>query len=139
MATVPDRRKLIYVIDDEQVIARTLAVILQRAGYTTDFFHGAEQALKAAESRRPDLIVTDVMLTGMSGIRLAELVAGAYPKLPVLLISGELETSRLVADAKQRGFNFYVHPKPMLPELLLSEVAKLTSMPTPDGNDVIAA
>ena len=139
MSTIPDRRKLIYVIDDEQVIARTLAVILQRAGYTTDFFYGAEQALQAAASRRPDLIVTDVMLTGMSGIRLAELGAGAYPELPVLLISGELETSRLVADAKQRGFNFYVHPKPMLPELLLSEVAKLTSVPIPNCNDVIAA
>lgn len=139
MTTIPDRRKLIYVIDDEQVIARTLAVILQRAGYATDFFYSAEQALKAAASRRPDLIVTDVMLAGMSGIRLAEVVAGACPELPVLLISGEVETNRLVADAKQRGFNFYVHPKPMLPQRLLDEVAKLTSIPISNCNETIAA
>ena len=139
MTTIPDRRKLVFVIDDEQVIARTLAIILQRAGYTTDFFYSAEQALIAAESRRPDLIVTDVMLTGMSGIRLAEVLASACPGLPVLLISGEVETSRLVEDAKQRGFNFYVHPKPMLPERLLSEVEKLTSLSTPSCDAIVAA
>ena len=116
---------LIFVIDDEQVIARTLAIILQRAGYSTEFFSSAEDALNAATLRRPNLVVSDVMLNGMNGIRCAHLMQNKYPALPFILMSGQAETARLIDEARERGQRVQVHAKPMHPESLLQEVARL--------------
>jgi CheY-like chemotaxis protein len=52
----------VFVVDDEPVIAETLAQILRREGFTTDFFTRATAALTSAQTFAPDLLIADVVI-----------------------------------------------------------------------------
>lgn len=118
-------RKVVFVVDDEHVIARTLAIILSRAGFDTESFVSAEAVLERAQSKRPDAIVSDVILDGMSGIRLAEVLEDRLPGVPIVLISGQTSTSELLRAAEKQGHPVFIHPKPIQPATLIAEVSRL--------------
>jgi two-component system NtrC family response regulator len=50
----------VFVVDDEAIIATTLAVILRHEGFETDSFTSPQDALKAARDDAPDLLVADL-------------------------------------------------------------------------------
>jgi CheY-like chemotaxis protein len=76
-------------VADEQVIASSLAAILQQHGYSTTSFTSPLKALAAARSRAPDLLISDLVMRGISGVDLADEVKGQYPECKVLLFSGQ--------------------------------------------------
>jgi hypothetical protein len=61
----------IFVSDDESLIASTLANILQMKGFSAEFFISPLEALTAARSKAPDLLVSDVTSPGIFGIDFA--------------------------------------------------------------------
>ena len=67
----PAPQALAYVVDDEEVIATTLAMILSKSGFEAKAFTQPLEALRAAELRCPDFLVTDVAMPVMHGIDLA--------------------------------------------------------------------
>lgn len=121
-------RKRIYVADDEQIIAKTICLILTNAGYECSFFFSAEAILEAVTQHAPDLVLSDVVLTGpMTGIDLAEIIADKYAHTRVMLLSGQAQTSELLDKAQERGFQLRVHAKPIHPGVMLQEIATLLS------------
>ena len=68
-------------VDDESVIASTLAMILNASGYRAMSFTSAAEAIAAAELNCPDLLLTDVSMPGMNGIELGKFVQDSLPKL----------------------------------------------------------
>ena len=62
---------VVFVVDDEVVIAQTLAMILERNGYSVRFFTDPLEALTNVEIDRPDLLISDVVMPQLSGIDLA--------------------------------------------------------------------
>jgi CheY-like chemotaxis protein len=56
-----------FIVDDEHVIATTLAVILQNDGFSTKAFTDPLEDLTSAESDPPDLVISDVMMPGITG------------------------------------------------------------------------
>jgi len=80
----------LFFVEDETELARGMAAMLQRRGYAVHRFPDAESALSAAEAHAGplDLLVTDVVLPGMGGAKLAEEIRGLWPELPVLFVSG---------------------------------------------------
>ena len=93
----------VFVVDDEDVIASSLAMILRfQGGFHATSFTDPLKALKAAQAEAPDLLITDVGLPGLSGIRLAEAARVWRPDLPILIITGyvgkSLETLRLAPN-----------------------------------------
>jgi len=115
--------KLVFVVDDESCIADTLAAILRMSGYTATAFYDGESALAACHSAAPDLIISDVIMPGMSGIELAIEVRERYPQCRVLLFSGMAATTDLLERARQRGHEFEVLAKPLHPADLLAKMA----------------
>ena len=115
----------IFVVDDEPVIASTLAAILQMNGFSAEFFTSPLEALAAARSKAPDLLISDVTMPDISGIDLAMLMRAQYPTCKILLFSGHPATCGLIEDARARGHEFHLLLKPVAPAELLLEIGKM--------------
>ncbi|HUD22782.1 MAG TPA: response regulator [Acidobacteriaceae bacterium] len=120
-ATTPSKRKVL-VADDEQVIANTLAVILNQAGFEARAVYSGEQALDALESFQPDMLITDVIMTGITGIDVGIAVRVRVPKCKVLLFSGQAATAGLLEKARHQGHEFEILAKPVHPTDLLAKL-----------------
>ena len=117
--------KIILVVDDEQRIADTLALILQSNGYEAAVAYEGDSALALSSKIRPDLLLTDVMMPGMDGIELALAVSKRLPECKVLLFSGQAATAELLRRAQKQGCDFPLLSKPVHPEDLLKKVAEI--------------
>lgn len=117
--------KIILVVDDEQRIADTLALILQSDGYETAVAYEGDSALALSSKVRPDLLLTDVVMPGMNGIELALAVSKRLPGCKVLLFSGQAATAELLGRAQKQGCDFPLLSKPVHPEDLLKKVAEI--------------
>jgi DNA-binding NtrC family response regulator len=126
--------KRIFVVDDERIIADSLATILNNSGYQASAFYDAESALLACELGNPDCIITDVVMPGMSGVDLAVAIKDRFPACRVLLFSGQAATSDLLATMRARGPDFDVLPKPVHPRDLLARLEMDTWIAARDGS-----
>lgn len=117
-------RPVVLVVDDESAIADTLAEILTLSGYAAMPVYDGEEALESALLMPPELLITDVMLPGMSGIELAITMRRIFPDCRVLLFSGQAATSDLLTSAKRAGHQFTLLSKPVYPTDLLRRVSE---------------
>ena len=79
----------VFVVDDEHIIASSLAAILILHGYYATAFTSPRDALAAAQSRTLDLLIADVVMPGLSGVDLAIQVKAQHPECRILLFSGQ--------------------------------------------------
>jgi CheY-like chemotaxis protein len=117
-------RPVVLVVDDESVIADTVAEILSRSGYATMTAYDANEALETALTTPPEMLITDVVLPGMSGIELAIKMRRIFPDCKILLFSGQAAAIDLLATASGAGHHFNLIHKPVHPKDLLMHVAE---------------
>jgi DNA-binding response OmpR family regulator len=119
-------RGVVFVVDDERLIVQTLKMILTQSGFAASGFEDPLQALEAAATGPvPDLLISDVVMPGMSGIDLAVQFRKDYPTCKVLLFSGQAATADMLATAKLQGHEFEVLAKPVHPSDLLAKLRSL--------------
>jgi CheY-like chemotaxis protein len=118
----------IFVVDDEPVIASTLASIMQMNGFSAEFFTCPLDVLTAARSKAPDLLVSDVAMAGISAIELAIQMRAQYPTCKVLLFSRQAATTDLLEDARALGHGFDLLLKPVPPTEFLLQVGKMVNV-----------
>jgi CheY-like chemotaxis protein len=123
--SVTTRDASILIVDDEPLLADTLATIFQRAGYTAAAVYSGEEALASIAARQPSLVITDVIMPGIDGIALAKTIQTSNPNCRVLLFSGNAETQDLLDAAQQEGQKFEVLAKPIPPPQILAKVASI--------------
>jgi CheY-like chemotaxis protein len=121
-ADTSEYRPVVLVVDDESAIADTLTEILSRSGYAATAAYDGADALETALLTPPELLITDVVLPGMSGIELAITIKRIFPDCKILLFSGQAITSDLMANAKSQGHQFTLLNKPIPPRELLTRV-----------------
>ena len=121
----------IFVVDDELVIASTLATILQMNGFSARFFTSPLKALAAAQSNAPVVLVSDVTMPGISGIDLAMKMRAQHPECKILLFSGHPASLDLIEDARARGHEFHLLLKPVPPDEFLLEIGKMVAATGP--------
>jgi DNA-binding NtrC family response regulator len=119
----------VFVVDDERVIATTLAAILQLNGFIADSFVRPFDALGAARVNPPDLLISDVVMPDISGVELAIQMKAICPDCKVLLFSGQAATADLLLAAREQGHDFRLLSKPVHPTELLAQVDKLVQDP----------
>ena len=112
----------VFVVDDEQVIAQTLATILQQSGFAAKSFTNPADALSASRSEAPDLLLSDVVMPELSGVDLAISIKREHPECKVLLFSGQAETVDLLSNAREKGYDFHLLAKPLHPGELLRRI-----------------
>jgi DNA-binding NtrC family response regulator len=124
--TVTSAAPKVLVIDDEPVIAETLAIVFSGAGYETRSVKSSEAALALLETRWiPQFVLIDVHLPGMNGIDLAISLKAQYPEMTFSLFSGRPETADLMEEAKKQGHYFNLLAKPVHPTVLLGVASSI--------------
>jgi DNA-binding response OmpR family regulator len=122
-ADTSEYRPVVLVVDDESAIADTVTEILSRSGYAAMAAYDGSDALETALLTPPELLITDVILPGTSGIELAITIKRIFPDCKILLFSGQAATMDLMANARSAGHHFTLLNKPVHPRELLARVA----------------
>jgi len=113
------RTHRVYVVDDEPLIASTLAAILSDSGYEAEFFTNPLEALAAVAPGSPTILVSDVTMPDLTGVELAMRVLDICPHCKVFLMSalGSIDELLEAAGALEAEFPFM--RKPFHPGVLL--------------------
>jgi len=104
--------KRILFVEDEQAIGKLVSRYLKRRGFEISLATNAMDALKVIEeeSDRLSIVVSDVVMPGMSGSELARRIKDEYHDLPILLVSGYSPDERLRAAVEARELHFLAKP-----------------------------
>jgi len=114
----------VLIVDDEKVIADTLSIILSNSGFSTMTAYDGITALELARAVTPDLLITDVVMPGMTGVELAIIVKQTIPGCKVLLFSGQAATVDLLEKARHDGHDFTTLTKPIHPTDMLRRISE---------------
>jgi DNA-binding NtrC family response regulator len=117
----------ILIVEDEKVVADSLAQILSSKGYDARVAYSAEAALQLVTQWSPDLAILDVMLPKMNGIELAVLLKERLASCHILLFSGQPTVEALMKKAKSEGHVFEILAKPVHPTVMLEAISKRLS------------
>jgi CheY-like chemotaxis protein len=98
--TLEAKRRTLLVVEDEPAVRNLVASSLRNDGYELLLAASADEALTIAEAHdgKIDLLLTDAMMPGRSGIELARELVAQRPDLPVILMSGYTEESLPVGN-----------------------------------------
>jgi CheY-like chemotaxis protein len=110
------------VVDDEKIIADTLAMILNRNGFSAQAVYSGEDAVEAAKSLVPELLLSDIMMGELSGIDAAIQIQRTAPSCKIFLISGHSSTFDDFRAAIKNDHGFEILMKPVHPSLLLERL-----------------
>jgi CheY-like chemotaxis protein len=116
------KKPRVLVVDDEQVIADTLARILDLNGYDALAVYTGKAAVEKARALQPDLVISDVIMPDMNGIEAAISIRGFLPSCKILLFSGQAATADLLENARAQGHQFEILAKPVHPSDLLAKL-----------------
>jgi DNA-binding NtrC family response regulator len=117
--------KRVLIVDDEKVIADTLAEIFSRAAYESRAAYSAEGALGLIPDWPPHLAIVDVFLPAMNGIDFAILLKAMAPDCTVRLFTGQFDINHLLESARRRGHFFSAFTKPVHPSEFLALASDL--------------
>jgi DNA-binding NtrC family response regulator len=110
----------IIVIDDQRLIANTLAQILNQNGYDAAPVYSGEEALEQVNRTEPDVVLSDVRMHKLDGIQTALRIRILHPNCRVILFSASAISDEEQARIDDCGFEFLgrpLHPKDVLHHL----------------------
>lgn len=113
----------VLVVDDEQSVADTLALILNRSGHESVATYSGLEAINAAKTLQPQALLSDVMMPGMNGIELARYFAENHAGCRVLLMTGYDSAFEIAQSFLPNGHFMNILTKPVLPQTVLAFVA----------------
>jgi CheY-like chemotaxis protein len=106
----------VLVVDDDQVIGRSIDRVLSGKGYAVITADNGEAALRKLKDEDYDLVFTDIKMPGMNGLEVAELIKARQPWLPVVIITG-YGTDANEMRASAAGVSGFLR-KPLTPEMI---------------------
>ncbi len=112
----------VLVVDDQRLIADTLAEILNNTGFDAVAAYDGFDALDKAARFHPHWIVTDVLMPRMNGVELAIALRKNYPSSSVLLFSGQAGISEILNEGHRQGYQFELLAKPIHPMRLIERL-----------------
>ncbi len=110
----------VYVVDDDDAVRDSLALLLEAAGLRVEAFAGAAAALARCRDQRPACVVTDVRMPEMDGLELQRRLAQMHAQLPVIVITGHGDVPLAVQAMKAGAVDFI--EKPFSDDLILASI-----------------
>lgn len=114
----------ILIVDDEPSTAEMFRLMLDQAGYRVAVAHGTGVAINALRRERPDLLLLDVMMPGVSGLELCRYVRRdpEWAHLPIVLISAKSQPED-IQEGLEAGATVYL-TKPVAKDELLESIRR---------------
>ena len=101
---------IIYLIEDDTSQRESIESLLAFTGYLVKSFRNANDFLKLNNIHRPSVLITDIHLSGQSGVDLHSELLKHSIDFPVIFISGESTIQQSINAMKQGAFEFLVKP-----------------------------
>jgi DNA-binding NtrC family response regulator len=118
--------KTVLVVDDEQAVRESIAMILEYEKFGVVFAQDGPGALQRVAAGGIDLILLDIKMPGMDGMRVLQTVRESYPSLPVVMISGHGTIETAVEATRLGAYDFLA--KPLDRERLIIVVRNATEL-----------
>ena len=100
----------VWLVDDDASIRWVLERALKNGGMAPRSFEAAESALLALRSDTPDVLMTDIRMSGQSGLELVRKIHSAHPDLPVIVMTAHSDLGSAVSAYESGAFEYL--PKP---------------------------
>jgi two-component system, cell cycle sensor histidine kinase PleC len=100
----------LLIVDDQKGVRMPLGHLAESAGHHVTLVESAEAALDVLGARMVDILVTDVCLGGMSGLDLLRRVSVTYPRMRVVLTTGEPSVDTMAVAIRYGAFDFLLKP-----------------------------
>ena len=113
----------ILVVDDDLRIVKTTCDILRIKGHDVIAAHSGEEGVEKVGKDRPDCVLMDIKMPGISGVKAMKRMREIAPSLPIVLVSA-YATDELMAEAKEAGA-YAILSKPLNFPMILSFLALL--------------
>ncbi len=116
----------ILLVDDDLEILRLISIRLTGAGYQVTALDSAEKALASLQQTRPHIVVTDLKMSGMSGMALFDAVQTINPALPVIVLTAHATVPDAVEATKRGVFGYLT--KPFDSKVLLAHIERALAL-----------
>lgn len=113
----------ILIVDDEEPLRRSLALILRKENYRVETVADAQAALDSLRLGGYDLMFLDLNLPGMNGIDLLLQVHRQYPNMPVLILTAHAALESAIQAIRLAARDYLI--KPVEPALIVARVAEI--------------
>ena len=100
---------LIMVVDDDQDLAEMLGIVLTSEGYEVNLVNRGDEVIHAFESQAPDLVLLDIMLPGIDGVKVCKLIR-EKSMVPIVMLTAKGETQDVVAGLEAGADDYMVKP-----------------------------
>ena len=116
------KKRTILVVDDEISVCKSIRQAILSDEYEADMALSGEEALKKSKERDYDLVITDLMMPGISGLDLLKALKETSPETIVIMVTGYPTIKTAVESVKRGAFDYL--PKPFTPAELRGLVAR---------------
>jgi FixJ family two-component response regulator len=101
---------VVFIVDDDPSVRRSLTRVMTSAGYVVEAFESARDFLARKPSVGPGCLVLDVRMPGVTGLDLQETLAAAEHRIPIVFITGHGDISMSVKAMKGGAVDFITKP-----------------------------
>lgn len=110
---MPDRGNVL-IIDDDDFVRETICEVVEGFGYRIVAAKDGAQALASMQAARPDIVITDIIMPGISGLDVIAEIRRSFPEVKIVAISGGGGTKGIdnLAAASRLGSDWII-PKPI--------------------------
>jgi ActR/RegA family two-component response regulator/glycine cleavage system H lipoate-binding protein len=116
------KKRQILVVDDEITVCKSIRQAILSDEFEVDTALSGEEALKKSKDRSYDLVITDLMMPGISGLDLLKSLKESRPDAIVIMVTGYPTIKTAVESVKRGAFDYL--PKPFTPAELRGLVAR---------------
>src|SRR5205807_3636138 len=102
-------RARVLVVDDDPALAEMLGIVLRSEGFLPSFVADGERALTAFRDARPDIVLLDLMLPGMSGIDVCRAIR-AESGLPIVMLTAKSDSVDVVLGLESGADDYILKP-----------------------------
>lgn len=104
-------KRRVMIIDDERIVGDMAKMSLEQDGYLVETFLSGETALARLGQERFDVVVTDLKMKGIDGMRVLKTVKTLHPGTPVIMITAFANLDTAIAALRGEVHDFF--PKPV--------------------------